>query len=273
MKIKIHLLCSFLCLYRVICVELENLCRDDFFNYKGYLVNAFHRVDQISDLPAVKQLIIEEWSTFNYFTNKTRYPDSDLRGEMEQIKWDVKHRIKAIYSEYYLNGPEFYRIQTQRKYFDSIWERLESVKNRTDPADLTRFLEILRGVQGRPEKLISYLLPFQVNQFQPYDMYGLMPNKYAMMETLRQILKDLYVSVNQSLAFENDFIEEIYKQPIVSRPKFTFNRMSKVLYDTTSYGTLRYQIVLPFANALYDYSRPCVPSSDLPRFFSSRKKS
>ena len=263
----INSVCLILCLSGVICVQLESLCPDDFFDYKGHLVNGFYRVDQIADLPAVRYFIIAEWSSFRFFMNKTRYPDSDLRGEMEAIKRDLKHKIKSIYSEYYLNGARYDQVQSERKFFDSIWQRIEKVKRKTHPADLMSFQEIVFGVQGRPEALINYLLPFQANQLQPNDMNGLQPNKYAQMEALREIVRDLDVNANQTMVFENDFIEEIYKQPIVSRPRFTFNRASKVLYDVASYGTLKYQIVLPFHDKLYDHSRPCVSSFNLPRFF------
>lgn len=270
---KIQLVCLILCLSSAVGVQLENLCSDDFFNYRGLLVNAFYRADQISDLTPMKYFIIAEWSSFNFFTDKTKYPDSDLRGEMEQIKRDLKHKIKEIYSEHYLNGLEFYSVQSERQFFDSIWERVEKVRRRTHKDDLRLFEEILYGVKRRPDEFINYLLPFQNNRLQPYDMFGLQPNKYAQMETLRQLLRDLDVNEHQTLAFEGDFIEDIYQQPIVSRPRFTFNRATNQLYDTASYLTLKYQIVLPFSNKLYNYSRPCVAAANLPRFFSSERNS
>lgn len=269
----LQLVCLILCSSNAFCVPLENLCSNDFFNHRGHLVNSFYRVDQMADLSPMQHFIISEWSTFNFFTDKTKYPDSDLRGEMQQIKRDLKHKIREIYSEHYLNGPEFNTIQSEREYLNLIWDRVDRVRSRTNESDLMRFEEIMQGVKGRPETLINYMLPFQKNQFQPYDMYGLMPNKQAQMETLRQLLRDLDVEGQQTLAFEGDLVEEIYHQPIVGRPKFTFNRASQKIYDVESYVTMKYQIVLPFANKLYNYSEPCVPAEKLPKFFSSKRHS
>ena len=38
------LILAMLCVASVACVKLENICSDDSFEYKGVLVNAFHRV-------------------------------------------------------------------------------------------------------------------------------------------------------------------------------------------------------------------------------------
>ena len=64
-----------LCVASVCCVELENLCSADAFEYKGVLVNAFHRVPQNVQFEPLAYYLINQTVKCDYFEfqNKRNY--------------------------------------------------------------------------------------------------------------------------------------------------------------------------------------------------------
>ena len=69
------LLLTLLCVASASCVELENICSSDSFEYNGLLVNAFHRVQQnVTFEPLLHYLINGSVKCdFSEFFNKTNY--------------------------------------------------------------------------------------------------------------------------------------------------------------------------------------------------------
>ena len=64
-----------LCIASVSCVELENLCSSDHFEYNGVLVNAFYRNQSSIVFPSLSQYLINSSITCDpsEFVNKTNY--------------------------------------------------------------------------------------------------------------------------------------------------------------------------------------------------------
>ena len=64
-----------LCIASASCVELENLCSSDSFDYKGIEVNAFHRVRQNVTFEPLSHYLIDLaiMCDPSEFYNKTRY--------------------------------------------------------------------------------------------------------------------------------------------------------------------------------------------------------
>ena len=68
------LVLAVLCIASASCVELENLCSSDSFDYKGVQVNAFYRVQQNITFESLNHYLIDDTikcdpSEFIYKTN------------------------------------------------------------------------------------------------------------------------------------------------------------------------------------------------------------
>lgn len=76
---------------------------------------------------------------------------------------------------------------------------------------------------------------------------------------------------SQKMAFRFDQINEVYKKPIVRVGKFVFHQKSKVVFDSSSFGTLHFEIIFPFEDTELQARKDCVSTADLPRFFRNPK--
>ena len=244
-------------------LRLENLC--DIFHYDGLFVNAVHRFGQVVYLPEISYFLVPEADDFTFVRN--------LRNEILQIKSDYNSRLRQIYSEAYVNGPNFETaIRQETTFFDKVLERLQQVRERVDQQLLDWFDKQTRTFHTG-QQLVDFLLPFLDNRLQPArpsGYAGLQPNKekqYAALESY--LLKRLDPDANQTFALHDHFMSDIYELPIVSRPRLEFSRLSSTFFDPKSYGRLRFEIVLPFYSRAYERS-PCVEAAKLPKFFAKR---
>lgn len=64
-----------LCVASTNCVELENLCSSDTFEYAGILVNAFHRVQRNVTFKSLSHYLIKDSVKCDFFEfeNKTNF--------------------------------------------------------------------------------------------------------------------------------------------------------------------------------------------------------
>ena len=69
------LLFAVFCVAAANCVELENLCSSDAFEYEGVLVNAFHRVQWNTTFQSLLHYLINNtvWCDLDQFQNKTNF--------------------------------------------------------------------------------------------------------------------------------------------------------------------------------------------------------
>lgn len=69
------LLLAMLCIASASCVELENLCSSDAFEYNGVLVNAFHRLQQNVTFEPLSFYLINDTVKCDFFKfkNKTNF--------------------------------------------------------------------------------------------------------------------------------------------------------------------------------------------------------
>lgn len=257
-------------------LQLENVCFEDIFNYNGMFVNAFHRIGQVVYLPEIGYFLVPETEEFTFLLDYSNdNPDPSLRNEILKIKSDYNSRLQEIYSERYVNGPNFETsIRSESEFFDRIAERVQQVRERLNKSHELFDKRVSAFRKG--QQLVDYLLPFLSNQLQPLrpiGYVGLQPSKEKQYAALESTLKRLDTDENQTLAFRDDYMTDVYEQPIVTRPKLEFSRFSKysrTFFDPKSGGRLRFEIVLPFYNA--DYERwPCTDTAKLPKFFSKNK--
>lgn len=258
---------------QVRCTRLENICYGDIFHYNGFFVNAVHRIDQVVYLPEVGHFLVPEAEEFTFLSNQS------LRSQLLLVKSDYNSRLQLIYSEAYVNGPNFEReVRSESERFDQILERVQQVRDqvREQTIDSIEWFNQKTLAFRQGQKLVDYLLPFLCGQLQPLrpiGYTGLQPSKEKQFATLESyLLKRLDIATNQTFVFHDDFMTDIYEMPIVTRPKLEFNRFSRTFFDPKSHGRLRFQIVLPFYWRAYDRSAPCVATAELPKFFAKKSK-
>ena len=75
LKMNRFLVLVVLCIASASCVELENLCSSDSFDYNGVEVNAFYRVRQNITFESLSHYLIDHAVTCDQseFINKTNY--------------------------------------------------------------------------------------------------------------------------------------------------------------------------------------------------------
>ena len=198
--------------------------------------------------------------------------------EFESIKRRHTDTIVGLLSEKYFNErsivPITYRLDDTRLILSKLKDRLVNlwIRNYTD-----HYNKLLKPIKDLIQGNIYfvYLLSFYY--------FGELPNqdnlnsgikKEEEMKKLGDLIRNLNASnKNQTMAFNNISIEEIYEKQIVKVSNFTLNRYSKLTKDLRSTSTLYYDVVLPFHNKNYDpTSTDCKQKQDLPMFFRIRKQ-
>merc|ERR1712029_97517 len=234
-------------------LELENLCTNDHFNYKGdRLVNSVLRIKRNDTLSAISTYTIDEEIDFDtYFINKT---DSD---EMDNLRDEYNTLMMKIFSEDYLNN--------LNQDFENDKLKIEVIKNRTN--DLKEnansyyrgYLDQLRNTYTNGMRLIDKLVLYRGN--------FLHPSIYSFGE-LKKFIAGLNIDEKHEIfLFKNDSISKIYKRPIKQFERFYFLPASKNFYDFRSSGKIEFSINLPFQNLNFDSKTPCIGSHKLPPFF------
>lgn len=256
-------------------LQIENICQQDIFHYNDIYVNAIHRIRQVIHLPELAYFLIPESEDFYYLLDYSegREPNPSLRNEALRIKSDYNSKVQEIYSERYVNGPNFEKaIRSESAFFDGIAKRLQQVRQRLNRTQ--DFFDERMKVTRNGQQLVDYLLPFLDNQLQPLrpiGYVGLQPDEEKMYVALEKTLKRLDLDDYQTLAFRDDFMTDIYEMPIVTRPKLEFSKPSRTFLDPkVSGGRLRFDIVLPIFSRAYG-REPCTRIATLPKFFSERK--
>ena len=259
-------------------LRLENICYSDIFHYNGLFVNAIHRYEQVVYLPEIGYFLVPEADDFHFLLDHSgdSTPDQSLRNAILQVKSDYNAKMQEIYSEAYVNGPNFeIAIRSETEFFGQIAERVLQVRQQMQQLRRSvdwfdkKTLPFKKGQQ-----LVDYLLPFLDGRLQPHrpiGYTGLQPNKEKQFAALESyLLKRLDPQANQTFALYDDYMTDIYEMRIVSRPRLELSQYPRTFFDPNSHGRLRYEIALPFYTQAYDRSATCVDAGKLPKFFAKR---
>ena len=96
--------------------------------------------------------------------------------------------------------------------------------------------------------------------------------KQSELTKLNDLVRGFELSEDETFAFQDDLISQVYSKRIVKVKKFVFHRHSKLIYDLRSTSTLYYDIILPFNVGSYDpTSTNCTSKHFLPFFFFTEK--
>ena len=168
-------------------------------------------------------------------------------------------------SEKYLNhwfAP--YRLSNLNHILQKLWYRVVDLNDRYH-YKLTPILDVISENIDFTYFLISCFL----NKLPTEDNVRSGFKREVEMKNLDDLIRNLDTSnENQTMAFNNLKIEEIYKQKIVKVSNFTLNRYSKLIFDFRSTITLYYDIFLPFHDKNYVGDLDdCTHIRELPSFF------
>lgn len=184
--------------------------------------------------------------------------------------------IVRIYSEKFLNNFDRAEMEKERK--------------RVDPwlADIEKWIHVLsdkysdsfhcfydkikpRVVAGA--QLIDGLLPLFEHRFNNYQK-SYVPNKEQLYKELQSAISHMseHLESGQTMAFQDQPVDDVYEHRISSLPRFEFVRKSRVVYNYESYLNMRYQIAFPFNSESFDSSAKCLSADELPPFFRDSKE-
>ena len=170
-------------------------------------------------------------------------------------------------SEDYMNDDSYVFISLLKthKVLIGLYNRTENLTHRYHYKALSSILDLMKN----DVDFVTVLLGYIWDILPTMDLLKLGIKKEEEMNKLGDLIRNLDVSnKNQTMAFNNVKIDEIYKKSIVKPYNFTLNRRSKLINDFRSTSTLYYDVVLPFNDKNYDpTSTDCRASRDLPFFY------
>ena len=198
------------------------------------------------------------------------FPTKNDQAEFESIKREYTKAIVELLSEKKLNERRF--ISSSINYARRV---LINLSVRFDLLKITYSTDYYNKLLNPISDLINDAVDF-THLLNGYFVYDQFPDKDSLkfgikkqneVKKLKDLILNLNVSnENQTLAFHDDKISQIYISKLVSVSNFTLNRSSKLINDFSSTSTLYYDVVLPFNNKNYDEIH-CTPYWDLPDFF------
>lgn len=180
--------------------------------------------------------------------------------------------IVRFYSENFLNDPNKTEIEEakqqvarwQKKF--NVW--LSSARSWYRYDDFLKCLERLAKNIEATVHLIDGLRPLFDHRFSN-NRKNHVPSKEQFFQHLNSDI-DLMrknAAEDQTMAFHYKTIDDVYDLPILSSPRFKFERKTRVIYEFTSYLTMYYQIAFPFHGDSLDSSEECLSADELPPFF------
>ena len=140
------------------------------------------------------------------------------------------------------------------------------------PADWNCLVGFQEAIQRGQDLTLSFA-PFYRHQFQALDGQHIRPARKQQSMQLRNALNQLAddVNENQTMLFESESFNEVYKKAIVWPSRF-FLDPTKEPTDLQNALTILYEIVFPFHDKNYDKQKSCLPAEELPFIFPRTPK-
>ena len=180
-------------------------------------------------------------------------------------------QVLRLYSERLLNS--------NRKISDELINMLTEIKklgaslNSIIQEEYSRVSECLkdnfRSPLERSKNLIGHLHDLYLNMLPQSKNYYLEIDKKEMFKKFETVANSAstHLTDSQTMAFQDEFLTDIYRKPIVQMGKFVFHRKSRIFFDPSSTGTVNFEIVFPFQDTDAKEKKDCVSLDSLPRFF------
>ena len=176
-----------------------------------------------------------------------------------------------LLSEKFLNDRNnmLFKLVNKLTTLGALGERVSDLKERYSTDYYDKLLNQVEHLMDASKDLASLIWYYIWDEFPLIDLLNVGIKKEEEIKKLGDLIRNLDVSnENQTMAFHNISIDEIYNKTIVQVSNFTLHRRSKLINDLRSTSTLYYDIVLPFNDKNYDpTSTDCTSKWDLPTFF------
>ena len=209
------------------------------------------------------------------FDKDIKFPERFYNDQwnFDNIKKKHTETMVGLLSERYLNEcPDiYYRLSDKVVVIRKLVRRVFKLRNTYSKKypfneQLTEFVNLMIDSIYFVNLLRNYFANQLPNTILKPDI-----KREEEMQKLDDLIRNLDISnENQTIAFNNVKLDEIYDTAILTVHNFTMNRYSRLIYDFRSTITMNYVIVLPFHNKNYDpTSTDCTRSRMLPNFFSS----
>ena len=152
----------------------------------------------------------------------------------------------------------------------SLLNRFEMLKKRYPSKNYTTLLDPISDLITDDIKFANLLKGYYNSKFPQYGVSRFGIDEEEEFKKLGNLIRNLDLSnENQTMAFHNDHIDDIYGKMIVLPSNITLNTHSKLIFDPKSTSTLYYDVVLPFNDKNYKPNSPdCTSKNLLPLFFS-----
>ena len=159
----------------------------------------------------------------------------------------------------------FSRLDDSLDVLNQLRSMLTNLNDQYKYKSLSSILDLMKNDIDFFNLIIGYLY----DQFPKKDYLKFGIKKEEEVKKLGDLIRNLDLSdENQTMAFKNIAIYEIFQQEIVKVTKFTLNGTSKLINNLRSTNTMYYDVVLPFHDKNYDpTSTECTRAINLPSFF------
>lgn len=246
-------------------LKLQNLCSKSTFQYKGIEVNSFlQRKFNFTLQPVGTFAILETSLNLEHsFKNKTNLK------EFQKILNNYNEYLVGLYSEEFMNSEKIKNIEQEKK---KILEFKNSLLNVTESECKNRMQGCLRTEIYYMSQAFHRLLKM-IDQIQQFTSTTLNSCVWEL-HSFKYYIDCLQINPEtERFAFENDFLEKIYKKELKKYERFYFIKGSNKYYDMVhSYGILEISVDLPFNNKQYK-EEPCVDGATLSAFFAKKTES
>ena len=192
-------------------------------------------------------------SVGSFCSNQTdvHFPNEGDQLEFESIKRNHTETIVELLSEKYLNNRSAIvsRLVDKSGVLQSLVGRAMNLWTRYHYKSLYPFLNLM--FDGLDFLDILWYCFHDQLPIKNVLRFGI--KREEEMKKLGDLIPNLDLSnENQTMAFHNISIQQVYPKTIISVSNFTLNRHSELIYDFRSTSTLYYDLVLPFHNKNYD---------------------
>lgn len=178
-----------------------------------------------------------------------------------------------IYSERFLNDDRLddAKLKVEKDRIGEFMRKLYESQHKLERFDCiqTNFIGQMENIKN----FLDGLLELFHHRFPRSDEEFISENSQPW---FADMLNDVrYMRLNgdyqQNGAFVKEFDTDIFRKPLLTRPKFRFIRKSRIIYDFGSYMIRTFQVAYPFNHTRFDASKPCLKAVDLSPFYTEEQ--
>ena len=239
------------------------ICSGDEFDYNGLTINSFRKIKGHMESYPIGKFALEETDYYKLFDKKEA-------SQLEEIRSTYHHHLIELYSQSYLNDPNYKLTNVMYQKFSALQRNLTSFRgNGKNPVVADK---ILKTQNKQIELGKSLTISLNNHKSDIPDIYGLL----GLAELLDLLKPHLYYlrlpfPGDAKMAFPNESDFDIIKKHIYKFDRFVPIRKSRLFNEwKEDFGDLQFNLIFPFEQKHSQYLNdtvPCAKTKDLPLFF------